>query len=491
MDESLQLTQQTALRQRLMPQQVLLGRYLEMTAPEIEDEVHRALDENPALETAEPRNDTTDDAGLPFEETAEELQRADYSDDDMPATDLENRGHIDDASAAWRYDGRNHSADDVRYEPMAVDDDATVIDVLRNQLSEYNLDDFDRELALYIIGNIDSNGYLGRSYAAMADDVTFATGRDVDSAKMRRVGEVIRSMDPAGVGAVDLRDCLLLQLRRMTPTEAVTDAITIVADYFDLFSKRHFERLQSRASLSQERLSAALEVIRGLNPKPGALIETVSSSDRLRHIVPDFYVEAEPDGRVTVSLNNQLPELTISRSFMPDETPDGATTRDRKARTFIKARYEEARNLISLLKSRRDTLLSVMEAIARIQSHFFATGNEADLKPMILKDVAAMTGLDLSVISRATAGKYVATPRGVWPLKKLFNERRKDDSDTSAHEILAALRKLIEAEDKHRPLPDEELKDRLQQAGYDIARRTVAKYREQLGLPVARLRRTL
>lgn len=481
MDDSLHIQQTTGLRQRLAPQQVIFGHYLEMTAPELEDEVRRALDENPALEVREEAPgesiDNKDADGGEFDETAEQLQRADYADDD------------DDPS--YRYNAGNRSADDEYFEPLAVDDTHSIIDVLEAQLSEFDLSDGDHEIARYIIGNIDDNGYLGRTIASIADDASIATGRDISAEHVRRVADVIRSMDPAGVCAFDLRDCLLLQLRRMTDNEATRDATAIIRDYFDLFSKRHYDRLASRARLSDSRLRAALDVIHALNPKPGALIEQSNSGDRMRHIVPDFNVEIDPNGRAWVSLNGHLPELAIAESFMPDDSATAGSRRDREARAFIRARHDEARQLIQMIRSRGETLMNVMKAIVSLQPRFFESGNTADIRPMILKDVAALTGYDLSVISRATAGKYVSTPAGNFPLKMLFNERRKEDSDTSAHEILDVIAKMIEEEDKHRPLTDEAIKDRLNELGYDIARRTVAKYREQLDLPVARLRRTL
>lgn len=476
MDDSLQLQQNTGLRQRLAPQQVIFGRYLEMTAPELEDEVRRALDENPALEERENIDDRGDDTDE-FSETAEELQRADYrDDDDVPV---------------YRLSANNRSADDEYLEPLAVDDAHSIIDVLEGQLGDFDLSDSDRNIALYIIGNIDDNGYLSRPLASIADDVSIATGSDITTGQVRRVADVIRSMDPAGVCAFDLRDCLLLQLRRMSDSEAVRDASAIVRDYFDLFSKRHYDRLASRARLNDNRLRRALDIIHSLNPKPGALIEQTNSGDRLRHIVPDFNVEIEPSGRASVSLNGHLPELAIAESFMPDEKPAAADRRTREAQAFIRARHDEARQLIRMVNSRAETLMAVMKAVVKLQHRFFESGSSSDIKPMILRDVAELTGYDLSVISRATAGKYVATPNGIFPLKMLFNERRKDDSDTSAHEILHVISAMIADEDKHRPLTDEAIKDRLTALGYDIARRTVAKYREQLDLPVARLRRTL
>lgn len=479
MDDSLQLSQQTGLRQRLTPQQVMFGRYLEMTTPEVEDEVRRALDENPALEEVSPdASGKSDDQGGDdsFNESAEELQAADYADeDDIPT---------------YRMESSQGSRSEF-IEPLAADDSQSIVDALKAQLADFDLDECQLQIAYYIIGNIDSNGYLNRSYASMADDITIAGGIDTSAGQVEAVANVIRSMDPAGIAAFDLRDCLLLQLRRMQPSQTVADATLIVSECFDLFSKRHFDRLKSRTGLDDTRLRTAIDLIRSLNPKPGALIENSGVGDRMSHIVPDFNVEVDSDGNATISINGRIPELAISESFDIASMPAPADRRQREAMAFVKARHDEAQTLIRMLSARAETLMRVMQTIVRIQHRFFAGGSTADIRPMILKDIAAATGYDLSVISRATAGKYVATPRGIFPLKMLFNERRKEDSDTSAHEILAKIQSMIDSEDKHHPLTDEAIKDALTAAGYDIARRTVAKYREQLGLPVARLRRQM
>ena len=430
-------------------------RMLEQTETEIEEEIKRELDENPALE----------------------------------------RGDDPDPVPAYRYAMSNRSADDDTFEPTAYAEAraATLPEHLCQQLAELDLPERVRTLAEFMTGSIDPNGYFTRTLPQLSADAAIATdGRlEPSEAELRQAFDAIRSLDPAGTGAMDLRDCLLLQLRRMKDSEAVRDAVTIVRDYFDLFSKRHYDRLSSRARLSDERLRKALDMIQGLNPKPGALIEQSNSGDRMRHIIPDFNVEIEPSGRASVSLNGHLPELAIAESFVPDGNAALPDRRNREARAFIRARHDEAQQLIRMVNSRAETLMAVMKAIVSLQLRFFESGNTADIKPMILKDVAELTGYDLSVISRATAGKYVATPNGVFQLKMLFNERRKEDSDTSAHEILDVISNMIAEEDKHRPLTDEAIKDRLTSLGYDIARRTVAKYREQLDLPVARLRRTL
>lgn len=478
MKESLKQVQQQKLQQKLNPQQVRFGRLLEMSTPEIEDEVRRELDENPALEEVDSAQDSAHGDG-DFNETAEQLQLADYgSDDDIPS---------------YRLEAHNSPYGESRPEPLAVSEDGeSMMAVLESRLAEFDLDDTDRRIASYIIGNLDSNGYITRSPAAIADDFAVAEGYDVGTERVRRVFREVRRLEPAGIGAVDLRDCLLLQLERLPQSLTSRIAREIIADYFDLFSKKHFDRIRSALGVDSDEFQQALVLIRNLNPKPGALLEHNGADDRMRHIIPDFSVDYEPESRrFSVNLLNRTPELAIERSFAaPDDT--AAPTSDprmQEAQTFLRRKREEAGGFIRLLEMRSRTLMAVMEAIVRRQSAFFISGDKADIRPMILRDIAADTGNDISVISRAATGKYVLTPHGMYPLKLFFNERPKTDNDTSSHEILQMLEKLINAEDKHRPLSDEALRDALGGKGFDIARRTVAKYREKLGIPVARLRK--
>ncbi len=476
MDNSLNLTQQSKLQQRLNPRQVLLGRYLEMSAPEIEDEVRRALDENPALEAVSESHasDSWSDSET-FDETAEQLQRADYgSDDDVPV---------------YRLEISNRSADDIHHEAVAVSDQMSLIDVLMSQLADLVLDETERKIAQYIIGNLDDNGYMTRSLSDICDDIAISEGLTVDISEVKSVFGKVRRLDPAGVGAVDLRDCLLLQIDRSTTTLTSRIAREIIADWFDLFSKKHFEQLRTHLGIDHEAMAAALEFIRALNPKPGALIEGSPGDDRMRHIVPDFQVDVDEGGRVTVSLLNNLPELAIEESFQIDNMPQPVGRRDMEAMAFIRKRHDDASMFIDMLRMRSQTLMSVMTAIVRIQHRFFVTDDKAEIRPMIIKDISELTGLNISVISRAAASKYVLTARGVYPLKMFFNERPKEDNDTSSHQILDALNRIIEGEDKDHPLSDDALRSELASQGFDIARRTVTKYRERLGLPVARLRK--
>ncbi|MDE6416968.1 MAG: RNA polymerase factor sigma-54, partial [Duncaniella sp.] len=411
-----------------------------------------------------------------FNETAEQIQLADYSDDD----------EIPHAGAVT---GRHHEAYDWA-EASATSSPMSLMEYLTAQVNELHRDPAVAATAEYIIGYLDSNGYLSRTLQSIADDVAFTTGVDIPMEMWQRGLDTVQSLDPAGVGARDLRDCLLIQLRRM-PDDSdgnVALAREIVTHYFDVFSLKHFSRLESALGVSAQRLREAVDVIRSLNPKPAADIGEDPMLDRTRHIVPDFLVEPAEDGSVTVTLPNSIPELEIERSFR-DEPTDAA------ARSFIARRREQATDFIDMLRLRNETLFNVMSAIVTLQHDFFLSADESDLHPMVLKDVAALTGYDLSVISRATAGKYVSTPSGTYPLKFFFNEglagSSDDDGGHSTHAILAAIKSAVDGENPAAPLSDDAIKEHLASQGIDIARRTVAKYRERLGIPVARLRKDI
>lgn len=481
MKESLSQSLEQRLQLRLSPMQMRLVRMLEMTEPEIEEEVRREVDDNPALEVV----DTPAAGEEPTEaygESAEQMQLADYRDeDDIPP---------------YRLEANNRSADDVRFEPVAVAAGESLMESLMSQLAETDLSQRQLAIARYIVGNIDDNGYMTRTLPQIDDDLAIDAGIEVDMAEIKDIFARIRTLDPAGVGACDLRDCLSLQLRRMPDSEAVRTAREIVDNYFDVFSLRHFDRLASLLGISRESLREADEVIRSLDPKPASRFGESDADDRARHIVPDFYVEVDRNDRITVSMPGSLPELAIERSFDVDDEisvadAGEASMRKREALSFISSKRRDASDFIELLRLRRVTLMKVMEAIARWQREFFLSEDESRLRPMVLKDIAGAIGMDISVVSRATAGKYVATQGGVYPLKFFFNERVSEDEDASSREILSALRVLIQEEAPSSPLSDDALTARLTEMGYNIARRTVAKYRERLGIPVARLRKKL
>lgn len=470
--ESLRQVQQQALQQRLNIQNVALGRLLEMNMVQFEDEVRRELDDNPALEL---KNGETDKETDDFNETPEQLQLADYADaDDIPYYKLE---------------ALNHEAGGTAFDPASVmpDDSDSVIDILLRRLSnETELQPDELNVARYIIGNLDSNGYLTRSLEDIADDMAINEGIEVSRNKLIKAFEAVRALEPAGIGAIDLRDCLLLQLERLETTPEVLTAILIIKDNFELFAKKHYDRLGNAVGTSASDLERALRLIQSLNPKPAASL--AGTPDSSPHIIPDFILDYDAMTELfTVSLSGRQPDLGIEESF--SATHQAGERGSSEADAFIKKKRDEATSFIKLAEMRGATLLAIAKTIVSKQSAFFASGDPAEIRPMILKDISAVTGLDISIISRAVAGKYILAPHGVYPLKYLFNERSSASSDTSSLEILEAIKKLINSEDKSSPLTDQELTEKLQASGYDIARRTVAKYRERLGYPVGRLRK--
>ena len=499
---SQQLTTELRQQQRLTPLQVQLVRMLEMTGPEIEDEVQRALDEMPALEAVPPEEgahaDLTED-GSSFNETDRDLQRADYrSDEDLPdylAAGGEDRlyGPVSVFSPRAAYDPAIPEA------PVA-DDTVSLVDYLRRQIAELPLSDTDATIAAYIAGNIDDNGYLTRPVSAIADDLAINEGLETDTAAVKRMVEVVQGLEPAGIGATDLRECLLLQLRRLPRSTARLTAEEVITHYFDLFSKKHFDKISRLTAIEMPRLREAIELITRLNPKPASALAQGGSEGRTRHITPDFFVEHDNDGHLTVSSLNRIPELRVEATFASDDLlparPTGASQSSRRleeARVFLRAKRDDARNFIRVLTLRQQTLFNVVSAIVKLQSDFFLSDDDDErLRPMVLRDVAAVTGLNLSVISRATQGKYLATPHGVYPLKKFFNEKISASDDTlTSGQVMARIKSAIEGEDPSNPLSDREITEMVNEGGFPVARRTVAKYRESLGFPVARLRKKI
>lgn len=479
MKESLRQTLRQKMQQRLSPLQMKLVRLLEMSTPEVEDEVRRELDDNPALEAESHDGGIAAEGGEEqdaFNESAEQMQLADYAnEDEVPS---------------YRLEAHNRSADDVHYEPMAEARGHSLMEQIAAQLAVTDMPEQTRRAALYIAGSLDDNGYMTRTIPELQSDMAIL-GFETDKQTLRDAVARIRALDPPGIGAYDLRDCLALQLRRLPRTPETELALEIVNHYFDLFSLRHFDRLKGAIGVSEEALRGAVEAIRGLNPKPAAGMGESAMDDRSRHIVPDFNVDADGD-TLTLTVPNTLPELTIEESFRPEaEHRFGSGEGAREAEEFVSRKRDEATEFIELLQMRQQTLARVMGAIMQHQRDFFLTGDESRLRPMVLKDVANLIGMDISVVSRTAAGKYVATPSGTYPLKFFFSERAGAEEESSQREVLTALREVIEGEDPAHPLSDEALMQALAERGYEIARRTVTKYRERLGFPVARLRRKI
>lgn len=471
-------------RMRLSLQQLRYVKLLELNAPELESAVERELEENPALEAtdapseAEKSAEMTED-GSPFEESSEELQRNDYDDDDLPPAGFTLR--------------RGAAVGSPEFTPA--DSDESLYDILNQQIDQKALAPLVAETAHYIIGSLDSNGYLRRGLEAVVDDMAFGPGIAVDMNTAREALEAVQSLEPAGVGATDLRDCLLLQLRRLPASQERDDATAILTDEFEEFALKHTHRLVSNLRIPERRIKQAIELIVSLNPKPGATVGT-SASDRSMSIIPDFFID-NTDGEITISLNNSVPELRIDESFADAvrRMKDNAATRAaRKGNDFILNRYNDARDFIRLLRQRNETLFAVMTAIVQIQRDYFLSEDQSRLRPMMIKDISALTGYDISVISRATANKYAATPWGIFPLRYFFTESYNDEEGEemfTRRQVEQEMRALVDAEDKRHPLSDENLRELLAAKGFDVSRRTVAKYRDLQGIPVARLRKEM
>lgn len=434
----------------MMPMQVRYVRMLEMNEQEVEEAVERELDDNPALSKAD-----------------ETLAVVPY----MPRERFPERADITMFDA---------------------DDSETLTEHLASQIGELSIPEDVRRTALYILGNLDSNGYLQRSEQAMIDDLAFGPGIETTPQTMHQAVELVRSLDPPGVGAVNLQDTLILQLNRLPQDPVRDDALLILKQEFEEFSMKHTHRLVSKLKLPLRRVEKALELIRTLNPKPGSSVGT-GRADMAAPVVPDFQVDVERDGDITISFSSNIPALAIEESFeqaykrilLRKQASEDADSK------FILSRYRDARDFINILQQRRDTLHAVVTAIVRLQEQYFRTCDEADLKPMRLKNIADMIGLDPSTVSRATAAKYIATPCGVKPLKYFFSEGygEGEDEKYSARSVQAALKQIVDSEDKRHPLSDEAICQMLADKGYEVSRRTVAKYRSRFGIPVARLRK--
>lgn len=471
----------TTLRQRtfLTQQQIRLAKMLELSAPELDEAVDREIEENPALEPVaeEPDRMTTDD-GSEFRETAEQMQKADYSGpDEIPS---------------YRLEAKNIGRDDWTERPAPPDNYHSLYEILLRQLREKKLSEQVADTAEYIIGNVDSNGYLRRSPLGIANDIMVNYGVEVSEDTVARALEVVHSLEPYGIGASDLRECLLIQLRHKSPSATRDDAIRIIEEAFEAFTMKHTHRIISALHIPTDRVEKAIRLIVSLNPKPGAALGSEQGS-KAAPVIPDFIIDVS-DGEITVSLNNRIPDLAISRSFEQAVGDMERNARDRKNKQndFVFVRYNEARDFIKLLRQRQTTLMAVMTAIVQAQKEYFLTEDVHRLRPLGIKDVAKTTGYDISVISRATANKYASTPWGVFPLRYFFSDSLGDEGEEfTAKGVQQVIRSLIDSEDKQHPLSDEKIKQMLVAMNYDVSRRTVAKYRDRMQIPVARLRRKM
>ena len=463
-----------SLQQKLSPQQIQTIKLLELPAMQLEQRIKQEIENNIVLE---------EDERTPEEEEPQQISVDEYL--------------REDETPSYKSRINNYSKDD-KQRPVILSEGRSLQEYLVEQLGYRNLSEREMRLATYLVGSIDEDGYLRRELDAIADDIAFTLGIETTAEELERLLDVIHDLEPAGIGARNLRECLLLQMGQLpmnTPARRL--ARRILTDYFDEFVKKHYEKLISRLQVSEEEFRDAIAEIRRLTPKPGNLYAE-GGTDTTPYIVPDFILDYH-DGRFDLSLNSSnIPEVRINRRYaemLRDMVaPDGTVkAEDREALQFVKSKIDSARWFISAIKQRHDTLMRTMQTILDYQKEYFKDGDKSKLRPMILKDIADRTGLDVSTISRVVNSKYVQTQFGIILLKSLFSEAMQTESgeEVSSYEIKNILQQCIDEEDKRHPLTDETLMDILNSKGYRIARRTVAKYREMLNIPVARLRKQI
>ncbi len=484
---------QQKLLQKLSPQQIQMIKLLEVPTLQIEQRIKKELEENPALEEGPDEDESLPDQPGDDGEGDEEFEKDDREQDEFTLDDYIEEDEIPD----YRLQANNYSKDDDRKSEIPFSRGSSFHEFLQSQIGLRDLTEKQQILAEYIIGNIDEDGYLRREITNIVDDLAFLQNVTTTEEELEEVLAIIQDLEPAGVGARTLQECLLLQLSKKDQDEPdVRLAYSIIDQYFEEFSKRHYDKIIDRMDISEEQLKSAIDEILKLNPKPGGDFSDPFTKIA-QPIIPDFILEHSEDG-FDLHLNSRnLPELRLSPAYtemLQAYTRDKANKKDVKdAILFVKQKIDSARWFIDAIRQRQNTLLLTMNAILEFQNEYFVDGDETKLKPMILKDVAEMTGLDISTVSRVANSKYIQTHFGIFPLKFFFSEGLQTDSgeEVSTREIKKILRDCIDNEEKRRPLTDERLTEILQDKGYQIARRTVAKYREQLNIPVARLRREI
>jgi RNA polymerase sigma-54 factor len=450
---------------------------LELPTMQLEERIKREIEENIVLE----------------EDTESKTQE----DEEPQKISVEEYIGREDDTPSYKSRINNFSKDD-KQRPVYITEGRSLGESLIEQLRFRSLSDIEMVVAAYIVGSIDDDGYLRRDLTSLSDDLAFTRGLEVSIEELERILGIVQELEPAGIGARTLQECLLLQMRQHTLGNSTKSlAYKIVSQHFDAFAKKHYERLIARLGVSEEEFREAIDYIRSLSPKPGNLY-TESGIDTSPYITPDFLLDNN-DGELRLALNSQgIPEVRISRRYrdmIKDMVaPDGTIkAEDKEAVQFVKSKIDSAKWFISAIKQRHDTLMRTMQTILDFQREYFQDGDKSKLKPMILRDIADRTDLDVSTISRVVNSKYIQTPFGIILLKSLFSEAMHTSSgeEVSSHEIKTILQECIDTEDKRHPLTDENLMDILNERGYRIARRTVAKYREMLDIPVARMRKQI
>ncbi len=458
--------------QKLSPLQIQTIKLIELPIQELEQRIRKEMEENPVLDEDQPKEKEEDEA-------PREVSLSEYKEDD--------------AIPSYRLRSDNYSKDErPQYNTFSVKESFT--QSLQEQLGYRNLSDRQFAVASFLIGSLDDDGYLRRSIDGIVDDLSFRANVETDEQEVLEMLKIIQDFEPAGVGARDLRECLLLQIKHCKRTPEVDNAIRILTNYFNEFTNKHFHKIMTRMGLSEEELKAAMAKILKLNPAPGGQIDD-SYTDQAQQIVPDFLLEYK-EGELKLSMPRfSIPELRVNRKYADIllEAANSSEREKKEAAAFVKKKLDSAKWFVEAVKQRHNTLSNTMQAIVDYQHDYFIDGDETHLKPMVLKDIAEKTGFDISTISRVVNSKYIETHFGIYSLKYFFSEglENQDGEEVSTRELKKALLECVETEDKRKPLTDDELVDRMTGKGYKVARRTIAKYRDQLGIPKARLRKEL
>ncbi len=459
--------------QKLSPLQIQTIKLIELPVQELEQRIRKELEENPVLDEDVPNENEQDEA-------PREVSLSDYKEDDsIPSYRL-------------RSDNYNSKEERPQYSTFSVKESFT--QSLQEQLGYRNLTEHQYAVASFIIGSLDDDGYLRRNIGSLVDDLSFRANIETTEEEVLEMLKVVQEFEPAGVGARDLQECLLLQIRHCKKTPEIENATKILKHHFTEFTSKHFQKIMTRMGINEAELKAAMAKILKLNPSPGGQIDD-SYNDQAQQIVPDFQLEYK-DGELKLSMPRfSVPELRVNRKYA-DILIDAAHSSEREkkeAAAFVKKKLDSAKWFVEAIKQRHNTLSSTMQAIVDYQREYFIDGDEANLKPMVLKDIAEKTGFDISTVSRVVNSKYIETHFGIYSLKYFFSEglENQDGEEVSTRELKKALQECVDNENKRKPLTDDELVERMTEKGYKVARRTIAKYRDQLGIPKARLRKEL
>ena len=480
---------QLKLGQKLAPQQIQLMKLIQLHTLEFEEELERELEENPALEkVTDDKEEEYDNLGNDYEDEGTESIETDFNVDE----------YLYDDEPSYKTASSNYSPDDEEFDNESLlTEGQTIYEYLLEQIRLSNISDEELKIAEYLIGNLDNDGYLRRDLKSIVDDLAFSQGIYTDIPKLEYILEnYIQKLEPAGVGARNLQECLLLQIeKKVSDNPNVGIAASILKNQFDALSNKHYSKIIQRYNIDEEQLKDVLEEIAKLSPKVGGNFDTQTITIN-QEIIPDFIIQVKDNEVIPLLNNKNAPTLRVSNEYkeiLETYSNDKSSAEHKQAALFIKQKLDAAKWYIDAVNQRQNTLIQTITAIVKMQKEYFITGDEKNIKPMILKDISDITGFDISIISRVVKSKYADTPHGIVYLKNLFSDSLTNDEgeEVSTKEIKNHLQEIIDKENKKKPLTDDALVTALKEKGYNIARRTIAKYREQLNIPVARLRKEL